>query len=185
MIDKQHDQQDNDRLDEKLMMLDWDIEPGRDLWPDIANRIKTTRQDKESKFAEQSWIPYAMAASFLVAVVSLLFSYMNFDHSQINGDYQSTFVVYQQSQIELIEQQHQIVRMEFSQLLQNQREVLDPAFVHEVETTLRTIDKAAEELKMAMLEQPYNPNYSFMLVRAYQQEIKLLNKIRSKQDISI
>ena len=168
----------------KLADLEWEIQPSRDLWQDISSKIRFADRKLRSK-QKPAWMPIAMAASVVLATVSLVFSSMTYQRAQDADRYQAALVMYQQAQLGLIEQQHQMVRVQFSQLLQNGRDTLNPAFVVEAETLMMNIDAASGEIKKAISVQPFNPEYTSMLVRTYQQELKLLNKVNSKQGISI
>ncbi|NNC99501.1 MAG: hypothetical protein HKN85_04915 [Gammaproteobacteria bacterium] len=164
----------------KLAELNWDLQPARDLWPDISSRIRfADRQLKPSaKIKKASWQPFALAASVVFATVSLVFSSMTWQKAQDADKYQAALAVYHAAQIQLIDQQHQMVRAQFSQLLQRDRENLDPAFVTELETLMTNVDLASAEIKKALAAQPNDPDYASMLVRTYQQEVKMLNKVK-------
>ncbi len=179
IIDNNDDSTTNDsELNHKLSNLEWNIQPDRDLWPDISSRIYFA--DKTIK-STPVWMPFAMAASLVLATVALVFSSMTYQHSLDANKYQASLAMYQDAQLALIEQQHQMVRVQFSQLLQNKRNSLSPGFVSELETLMLNIDTASIEIKKALILQPNNPNYTSMLVRTYQQEIKFLNTIQSSQ----
>ena len=94
-------------------------------------------------------------------------------------------MLYQQAQLDLIEEQHQMVRVQFVQILQQGGSSLNPAFVDEIQQVMSDVDSAAEQIKEAMKTQPNNPDYASMLVSTYQHELKLLNRIKSRQGLSI
>ena len=178
-------------LSQQIAELDWDSQPRRDLWPDISSKIRFANNKTKHRNTRKSyWIPTAIAASLVLAIGSVMFSSMLYQQNQdqqnlADQKYQSAMALYQQAQLQLIEQQHQMVRFQFAGLLQNQRENLDPDFLAEAENLIENIDFAAAEIKNAISTQPNNPNYTSMLVRTYQQELKLLNKVRTKQALSI
>jgi hypothetical protein len=165
-------------LSNKLKNLEWDLQPNRDLWPDISSRIRFADKTRKST---PVWMPFAMAASLVLATIALVFSSMTYQRSLDTDRYQATLAKYQESQLALIEQQHQMVRVQFSQLLKNERDTLSPEFVSELETLLLNVDTASAEIKNALNLQPNNPDYTSMLVRTYQQEIKFLNTIQSSR----
>ena len=165
-----------DDLGRRLTELDWDMQPKRDLWPDISSRIHFSDRKIKAK-ARPAWLPFAMAASVVVATVSLVFSTMSLQRSNDADKYATTLAMYQQAQIQLIDQQHQMVRVQFSQLLERERDTLSAGFITEVENLMMTVDQASAEIKKAMAAQPNDPDYASMLVRTYQQELKFLNKV--------
>ena len=71
----------------RMAELNWDIQPRRDLWPDISSKIRFADKRKqhmpnsEAK-TNKPWLPYAVAASTVFAVVSLMLSAMNYQYAQ-------------------------------------------------------------------------------------------------------
>jgi hypothetical protein len=58
----------NDALRWQLRSLRRELEPSRDLWPDIAARIAATPQTTYTRRKRRAWLPMAMAASLLLAL---------------------------------------------------------------------------------------------------------------------
>jgi len=183
MKDKQVNEPD---LSQQMADLQWDIETQRDLWPDISSKIRfADSKTKHRRTSKSYWVPTAIAASLVLAVGSVMFSSTLYQQKQADQKYQAAMALYQQAQLQMIEQQHQMVRFQLAGFMQNQRENLNPDFLAEAETLMQNIDFAAAEIKKAISTQPNNPNYTSMLVRTYQQELKWLNKVETKQDLSI
>ncbi len=173
-------------LSQQLAELDWEIEPQRDLWPEISNQIDATvLAELPNKKSPPNWLPMAVAASLVLAVGSFMFSSMIDQQQQATQRYEAAMALYQQSQLKLIEQQHQMVRLQFANFLSQADSNVSPDFIIEAQALMNNIDKAAAEIKSAMSLQPNNPEYTSMLVTTYQQELKLLNKVKNKQGISI
>jgi hypothetical protein len=170
--------------------LDWDIQPKRDLWPDISSKIRfhDKRRQHTSNSGSQTnkpWLPFAIAASTVFAVVALMFSVMSYQYAQDSKKQNAALVQYQQSQLELIDQQHRMGRVQFARLLEEHSGSLNPTFVTEVSNLMMNIDQAASEIKNALVAQPNNPSYTLMLVSTYQQELNLLNKVKGNKGVSI
>lgn len=178
-------------LGTELGKLEWDLEPQRDLWPDISSRIrfaeraKTRGTSSGSQKPAARWAPFAIAASITLAVTSLFFSSLSMQYARDSQRNQQALIAYQTAQLSLIEEQHQMVRVQFIQLLEQGKDSLNPDFVNEIQQVLFEVDSAAAELKTAIKAQPENPEYSSMLVETYQQELKLLNQIKSQNGFSI
>lgn len=175
---------------QRMGELDWDIQPKHDLWPDISSKIRFADKRKQHTLSgdtqsKNRWMPFAVAASTIFAVVALIFSTMSYQYAQDTKKHNSILVQYQQAQLELIDQQHQMVRIQFARLLKEQSDTLNPVFVTEVNNLMMNIDQAASEIKNALVTQPNNPSYTSMLVNTYQQELKLLNKVKSNKGVSI
>lgn len=175
---------DDIQINQALMSLDWEIEPERDLWPDISSRIRFAGKPK-TVASKTNWAPAAVAACMLFAFGALILSSMSYQRTQQTYAMQASYIEYQKSQISLIEQQHKQVRAQFVALLAGEYGDIDPNTVAEVQAVLMTIDSASAELKQAILSQPMNSNYSAMLARTYQEELKLLNKFKSQNGMSI
>jgi hypothetical protein len=126
-----------------------------------------------------------MAACMMLAFGALIMSSMSFQRAQDTYQLQASYIEYQKSQISLIEQQHKHVRAQFTALLNGELGSINPTTVAEVQSVLMTIDNASLELKEAILLQPTNTNYASMLARTYQQELKLLNKFKTVNGMSI
>ena len=188
--------------DNIIKELEWDIQPERDLWPDIKSSIrfagKPEAVDSSSDPATSidsnvvvisakrlPWVPMSVAACLMLAFGAFLMSTLSLQKAQQTYDLQANYIEYQKTQISLIEQQHQQVRAQFTALLSGEIGNLNPSSVAEITAVLMTIDDASIELKKAILAQPMNANYSTMLARTYQQELRLLNKFKTANGLSI
>lgn len=176
---------DNDIENSVLADLDWDIQPDKDLWPDIHSNIRFSGKPKRSSWLPDSWLPASIAACLMMAMGAFIMSSLSYQRAQDTYDLQASYVEYQKSQIQLIEAQHKQVRAQFSSLLNGELGEINPATVAEVQAVLMTIDDASLQLKEAILAQPMNASYSTMLARTYQQELKLLNKFKTANGLSI
>lgn len=184
----------DDELNKKIAELNWEVSPQRDLWPDIYSKIRfsertqpTVPQDllASQHVPQRGWAPFAIAASAVLACVSLLFSSMSYQYAQDSKRNQQAMLLYQQAQLSLIEEQHQMVRVQFVQLLEQESDTLSPDFVNEIQMVMSNVDTAAAQIKEAIKSQPNNPDYASMLVSTYQHELKLLNRVKSNQGLSI
>lgn len=165
-------------LEQQLNSLDWEIQPKHDLWPTIKAEIEEPAP--RVVFLNNSpkpWGNYAIAASLLIAIFSVTFSFMSYQQMK-NGQQQQLAVThFQQAQLQLIEEQHKLVRSQFIALLEAKPEHLDANYVREAKLLMQNIDQASDELKLAIKANPDNPNYASMLVNTYHQEAKLLKKL--------
>jgi hypothetical protein len=196
MSDKEQNLNDDVKYLDKL---NWDIQPERDLWPDVHSNIRfagkpqlfveskdsQTRGTASKNSFQRLWLPMSMAACMMLALGAFVMSSMSFQRAQDTYQLQASYIEFQKSQISLIEQQHSNVRAQFTALLAGELGTINAATVGEVQAVLLTIDNASLELKQAILSQPTNPNYASMLARTYQQELKLLNKFKTVNGVSI
>ncbi|MBT8115751.1 MAG: hypothetical protein KJP04_10225 [Arenicella sp.] len=179
---------DNTDVSQQLAELEWDTQPRRDLWPDIASKIRFADRRlkiKQRWTSKSVWVPTAIAASLVLVIGTVMFNSVLYQQNLANQKYQAAMALYQEAQLQLIEQQHQTVRLQLAGLLNRQNANLSPDFVAEVEKLMQNIDSAASEIKKAISSQPNNPNYTSLLVRTYQQELKLLNRVETTPDTTI
>lgn len=188
----------NEKTDNALQKLNWDIEPERDLWADIDSNIRFSGKPKRelehsstsvltaaNERESRRWAPLAIAACGVMAVVSVIMSGLSLQRANQTYELQAQLVEYQQSHIALMEQQHNVVRAQFVNFIENQTAPLNPKAAQELRATLATFDKASMQLKEALLAQPTNTRYANTLADTYQQEAELLNKIKAKATRSI
>jgi len=182
-----------------LDSLDWDIQPERDLWPDIKSNIEFSGKpqtiDNEPEplpsnilvldKSRPAWVPMSIAACLMLAFGAFIMSSLSLQKANQTYDLQANYIEYQKTQIALIEQQHQQVRAQFTTLLSGEVGELNPNSVAEITAVLMTIDDASTELKKAILARPMNSKYAPMLARTYKKELKLLNKFKTANGLSI
>ncbi len=151
--------------------LGWDLAPERDLWPDIQAHIRFRKPEPPKKW----FMPIAVAACLMLAFGAFTLSFMSYQQSSQARDLQAQYVEFQKSQIALMEQHHNLVRMQFVALLNS--DTLNLQTRNELQQVLVVFDQAGSELKNAMLEQPTNTRYATQLADTYKQELTLLNSI--------
>jgi len=185
----------NHNTNAALESLDWDLQPERDLWPDIHSNIRFSGKPRAypndpmvpsvaqagsvGKKKTIAWLPLGIAACFVFAFGAFVLSSLSYRNSLNTYEMQASFIDYQKSQISLIEQQHAQVRAQFVALLNGDHGAISPSTVSEIQAVLLTIDQASFELKEAILAEPLNKNYAGMLARTYQEELKLLNRFKA------
>lgn len=171
-----------------LDTLNWNMEPDRDLWPDIAARI-----DEDSRYAyatpiikkSPTWMPIAMAACLVLAIGSVSMSYYSMQRNTQYLELQATVLMQHQETIRSIEAQHQDVKLRLTALLSNPNGNLDPTLVAEANKILATTSTASDQIKRAIENSPDKQAYLAMLVKTYQRETELLNRIKLGQELSI
>jgi hypothetical protein len=99
-----------------LDTLNWDIEPGRDLWPDVHSNIRFAGKPErmsEPEFTMQQeqaivgsnaqrlssvrrlWMPMSMAACMMLALGAFIMSSMSFQRAQDSYELQARYRAYQ------------------------------------------------------------------------------------------
>ena len=190
-----------DKINNTLKDLEWDIQPGRDLWADIDSNIRFSGKPQRlvdsmiehndsslvnsTARTRKGWVPIAVAACAIMAVGSVIMSGLSLQRANQTYELQAKMVEYQQSHIALMEQEHRAVRAQFVQFIDSQASPLRPEAARELKATLATFDQATSQLKEAMINQPTNTRYASTLADTYQQEAELLNKIKAQASRSL
>ena len=186
----------NKQDDNLLGGLDWDMEPSRDLWPEISAKLQHSNSFEKNDYIEQtpsvnnirshpSWMPVAMAACLMIAIGSLSLSYYSMNRNSEYMELQAAVLMQHQETIRAIEAQHEEVKTNLVALLNNENGALNPTLVAEAHSILNTTDAASEHIKRAIENSPDKQAYLKMLVETYQRETDLLKRIKLSQELSI
>lgn len=171
----------DDGLNRAIADLDWDIEPANDLWPQVESTIRFRAKKPQHR---NYWPPMALAASVLLAVSAIIFSFTSWQRVDQMKEMQASMALFQQSHISLIEQQHNLVRAQLTAVLAQGPDHIDPQLATEITAVLKSIDSASLEIKKAIEVQPFDSSYASMLARTYQRETRLLNQLTSSDNRS-
>lgn len=192
---------DIEKLSNALADLDWDIQPKRDLWPDIESKLENkpssdTRPDEtkganvvsisERASLKNTWMSIAIAACLVLTVCSLGFNYVAYSKL---SEIQNLQVAANQAGSGLTAFRHvsqpSLVRQQILQLVKDKRYQIDSATLVEVETALRSFDQVYSEISNEIQGQPSNSELTYMLIEMYQQEAQLLEMLRMAREPSI
>jgi len=186
-------------LNEQIASLAKEEAMQNDLWPNINTSITKfeTKDRLETKYYTARWIPWAIAASLVISLASVTYSWnnlqqaeslfaklenlQNVDQNKLQGlAYQSSI----QFQVDLLEQEFKIAKAGlFSQISMN-RAHIDEKLFSEIENQLTDIEQAVVLLKSAIKQQPGNISLPRLLTTTYQQELTVLTQL-AKLDTSI
>jgi hypothetical protein len=156
-----------------------DIQPKRELWPEIAQRIKETPQDLPEK-QQNRWLPFAMAASLMIALGSLGFAgYTNMQlQEQLAKTAESEAKV--NAVIDSIEQPYRIARTSYLNALATQEQYLSPEDREVLRKNLKIINDAANEIRAALVKNPNDPLLIEALILTHNKELALLNQLTNQ-----
>jgi|TARA_Y100000310_G_C20581386_1_gene763164 hypothetical protein len=147
--------------------LDKEMVPERDLWPGIERRIADLPYRQGQGW--RSWsMPVAVAASFLVAVSTLVMTLYRFEQLDSPGalSFEQSM---SQMQTEYLNVRNPLVR-EFEEANKD----LDPETIELIYRNIEIIDQARRELEAELKKNPENQRLMKMLMRLHQQELELL-----------
>ncbi len=158
-------------LARRIRDLDAEMQPERDLWVGIERQIMDYPQ-KEGGVNDRDWMPYAVAASLVIAVSALLLNLapVQTDQPTLRTD----MVTLGEIQREYVQVRNPMVE-EFSRVNQS----LDEKTLNELYRNLEIMERARLDLEQQIREDPNNHRLVEMLMRVHQQELELL-----KQDYS-
>jgi len=180
-------------LNQQIVSLVTEEEPSRNLWSGIESRIKgVNSQSGRNNHNTNSWIWWGIAASLVISVGSLGFSWNHLRQAEIlyaqmeiqqmskKDDYKKTL----NYQVDLMEQEFKLAKVGLiSQISMNQTHI-DKLLFSEIQRDLMGINQAAKQLKMAIEKQPDNAEFPKLLRATYQQELSVLTRL-AKLDASI
>ncbi|NVJ62572.1 MAG: hypothetical protein HWE27_19450 [Gammaproteobacteria bacterium] len=162
-------------IEQAIKKLPREISPPESGWKNVEQQILS----QPVAIARQSkWMPFAVAASLLVAVFSTAISIKTLNDYESFRDEQLAFQRTQE-QIMLQDQQRQIIRTNFIGRLQNASSSLDPATVADINNNLAIIEQALIDIKQALIKQPGNSRLTELLQDTYAQEKGLIENLES------
>ena len=173
------DQTDNKLTDLELARLvrdlDPDIQPDRDLWAGVQRKIMDHPQ--KSPASNQSWMPYAVAASLLIAVSALM---LNVAQLQRAGSEGGSLAGIDQLEEEYVKARNPMLD-EFTRVNHS----LDSETKTELYRNLKIMANARERLEEEVRANPENPRLREMLIKIHEQELALLRQDYTRRSRSL
>jgi hypothetical protein len=156
------------------------VEPSRDLWPGIAHRIDRQKV-VQGRFGSRVRRYALTAAAAAVVAAAVLAAYtVGRQHSEkpVLVIREATPAVvaasFEDTSLGVVEAEFQHARSELMTILEQRRHELSPETLWVVDSNLRLIDDAIEEITRALGQDPDNPQLSHRLAAIYRQQIELL-----------
>jgi len=156
------------------------VEPTRDLWPSIEDRLQQTRP------LPQSWrLPgplLAAAAVLLVALAAGLAYWAGRSQTPVRGAATEVrdgvaLAADTTPALEAVQDDMLRARNELRAAVAARRADLSPETRRVVDENLRVIDEAIARITAAFHDDPGNPELTRLLVAAYRQQINLLQRV--------
>jgi len=157
-------------LAREIRNLDGEMSPERNLWAGIERQIQDFPQ--KQKKTPLDWIPYGVAASFVIAVSALLLNVMQFNTME------PRFVSADRS-FDLMQAEYIRVRNPMVQKFSEVNKELDEQTLEDLYHSLEIMELARRDLEAQVRQNPENGRLVEMLMRLHAQELELL-----KQDFS-
>lgn len=179
MSDEKYTEQHQDRiLQRELSQLATEAPTQRDLWPDIKKRLPV----EDTKIYNRRWMPLALAASLVVSVVAVSFSWHSWQQTQhliaLQQQHESELKGDSlELQIKAMEQNYRLAKSVLLAQIGMNSAHIDPDLLTDVKSNLVIIEQATSELKAAIAKQPQDPSLMKLLNATYQQELVVLSKL--------
>ncbi|MCW8875960.1 MAG: hypothetical protein OQJ89_09980 [Kangiellaceae bacterium] len=172
------------QLQQALNSLPQDMEPSRELWPEIEANIK----GKFTKIYTPRWIPWAIAATLVLSIGSVSWSWRTYQQAELlvrnHAAHQIDSIEQAKSALKLMEQEYRLARTALLSQIDFEIGEGQAEMITNVRSQLRVIDKATVNLKKAIELQPNDPKLPKLLKATYQQELAVLSQlVRLNQDI--
>ena len=154
------------------------IEPPRDLWPGVANRLEAGSRRRRTYLRPR----YAVAA---VALLAVAFSLTQVRTKTARERTAPRVTVEQPSNVGLVslteqwrrtEATYERAAAELQTALDAVREMLDPRTVARIETNLEIIDDAIRESRAALMADPGNLEVLQLLAAVHEKKLDLLKQ---------
>jgi len=172
---------------EQAAALPKQLQPGRDLWPEIATRLPVRR--RVFPFV-RSWVPVtwnpalAAAAVLLIALSSAVTAFLMrggrgaADLAEGPGvTLQPVAMATGVSSIGQAEMEYERAAQALLARIETRRDSLSPETLRVVEQNLETIDAALGEVRRALVEDPSNPGLVRMLASTHRKRIEVLQAV--------
>jgi len=171
-------------LDQQISQLPKAIAPQRDLWAGIDNAIEHQAQQQTDKVKPRSVVYRLSAVAAGIAVFGFSAWMVMTNNPTIDGidSIDGQGVVAQQDMANGDDETLNYVN-DLSSLFEQQKQALlvkyqdTPSYVDNWQGQLDELDKAAEAIKQALVNDPTNAQLIKMLQQTYQQQLDLINTV--------
>jgi hypothetical protein len=165
------------RVEALLQSMPREVEPGRDLWPDIESRL-----EPRSNRRAPAWAWQVAAAVVLVAVSSLVTASLvrrnGVETAQVPATATTAPLVPAAfGQARGLDAGYETARRELAADLERRLASMPPSARQKLEDDLAAMRRAAERINAALARQPGDPLLEELLLSAYQSELGVLASV--------
>jgi hypothetical protein len=171
----------HDPLDREIAKLPREVEPRRDLWPDIRAQIEAQPAPvKSAPISRMRW--YQLAAAVLLIVGSSFTTFVVMREQPVQAPTMASEEVIKPALNTMpasfagqgLGQGYAQARAALDEQFAARLEALPPAARQKVERNLADIRKAAHEIADTLAQHPNDPLLQDLLLSTYQSELRLL-----------
>ena len=160
------------------------VAPARDLWPDIARRVA---RERSWSWAAGGWNPLALAAAATVVVGlgAVLWTgrapakvrTVEIPAASPRASLVSGTTGISDPVLAEAERQYEAAAHALLEALQQRRALLQPETLAAVEANIDVIDRALAEVRLALVQDPKNPELTRMLVATHRKKVDVLSRV--------
>ncbi|MBO6556313.1 MAG: hypothetical protein JJ957_07405 [Pseudomonadales bacterium] len=147
--------------------LESEMQPHRDLWVGVERRIQEHPQKPWRD--QQFWMPYAVAASLVLAVSALVINIVELQQPRPVAQGQL-------AGLGEIQQEYLQVRNPMVERFTQVNSALDEETRNDLYESLSILDRARRDLEYQVQANPENTRLRSMLIRIHEQELELLKR---------
>jgi hypothetical protein len=182
MNGERHGERPDKRIDAALASLRHELQPARDLWPDIESRLEPRRR-------RGTWAWQAAAAIALVAVSSLITANLvrRADTTVTRTDAPDPQVQTMRAAFGpsySLNAEYDTARRQLATDLEQRLAGMPPSARQKLEANLAEMHRAAAEINAALARQPGDPLLEELLLNTYQDELGVLASVNQLTDTS-
>jgi hypothetical protein len=183
MNGERHGERPDKRIDAALASLPHELQPARDLWPDIESRLEPRRR-------HGAWAWQAAAAIALVAVTSLITANLV---RRAETTVARTYAPDAQAQVTKaafgpsysLNAEYDTARRQLATDLEQRLAGMPPSARQKLQANLAELHRAAAEINAALARQPGDPLLEELLLNTYQDEIGVLASVNQLTGTSV
>jgi hypothetical protein len=178
-----HGERPDERIDAALAVLPRELQPPRDLWPDIESRLEPRRR-------RGTWAWQAAAAIALVAVSSLITASLvrRADTPVARASApvsQAAVMPAAFGPLHSLNAEYDEARGQLATDLEQRLAGMPPSARQKLEANLAEMHRAAAEINAALARQPGDPLLEELLLNTYQDELGVLASVNQLTGTSV
>ena len=159
-------------LAREIRELDREMMPTRNLWEGIERNISEFPQSKKREWST-NWMPYGIAASFLVAFSALVLNVVNMQQ-------EISPMLSAGATINTVQEGYLQVRNPLVDRFSETNKTLAPETLDDLYKNIEIMAKARRDIEEQVRQNPDNQRLVTMLMRIHEQELQLLKQDYSK-----
>lgn len=163
----------------RLAALPDGLEPGRDLWPGIAARLSERRvlSFRRHIGKVRAWVLPALASAAALLVALTLWRGREVPVAPTRGQATLPAALGSDRGLSAAQADYARAASDLMKVLNARRDTLPPETVQGVEANLHTIDEALGQIRVALQQDPDNPQLARLLTTTHRRKVAFLQQV--------